>query len=632
MKLHNVTLLTLLAMLFIAGCAGKQETPPDSSGVEEAGSAASPEMPDPAETDPATPPSEPTPAEPSASNDPSPAAAVDSTLSYVTEDVAVAIVLRPSKALNNPLVKEIMKVMESVNPDTNFAETFAEAEENLGVKPEQIDHVVINLSTEMLGMAPMLLPLGDASGIRPQRPIDPLREDVPRVVNGELRPVYQDAEIDFPAEPGFGGPMAAPPLPWMVIQLVDGLDAPQILAKLAESKEGAEKITVNGKDAFKKDNGVLYPISSTRVLLAPEDKLDSLLTPAAGSLVKALEPISTRDLAIAVNMQPVQAALQQMQGGGPNPFLGMAMPLVMQMQTLTISADLEGESLLAANIAAINADSATGLHGMLNGFLMQGKQQYAAAQGEVPADLQPIVQNLVDGAAMTVNESDVNFVIPRPEGFEQLPTLLKPAMEKAAEAAKQSVRKNNLKMIGLAFHNHHSIHESFPAIDSNGTAEGKASGLSWRVHLLPMLGDDVLYEEFHLDEPWDSDHNKTLIEKMPEYLGENAEGKTRFHVFTGEKTPFPADAEQGVKLRDILDGSSNTILVVEAGEDKAEIWTKPSGLEFNEDNPIAALGEVGDAFFALFADGSVRPISAEIDAANLSRLIQHQDGEPVEGF
>lgn len=642
MKLRQITLLSLIAILFVAGCAGNKDVPTDSPPVEEttseAGSEASAdssEMPTPAESQPTPAPSEPAESKPAESTpaETSSTTPADSTLAYVTDDVAVAIVLRPAKALHNPLVKEIMTTMESVNPDTNFTEMLAEAEENLGVKPEQIDHVVLNISSELLGMAPMLLPMGDASGIRPNRPIDPLREDVPRFADSELKPVFQDAAAaEFPDEPTFGGPMAAPPMPWMVIQLVDGVDAPQALAKLAESKEGAEKITVNGKDAYKKDNGVLYPVSSTRVLLAPEDKLQGLMAPKAGTLASTLESIASRDLAIAVNMKPIQAALQRLQGGGPNPMLGMAMPLVMQMQTLSVSADLEGESLLAANIAAVNSDSALGLHGMLNGFLMQGKQQFAATQGDVPADLQPLMQKLVDGAAMTVSENDVNFVVPRPEGFEQLPSLLKPAMEQAATAAKETVRKNNLKMIGLAFHNHHDVYTAFPAVDSNGTAEGKNSGLSWRVHILPMMGEDALYEEFHLDEPWDSDHNKTLIAKMPEYYGTNTEGKTRLHVFTGEKTPFPAEAEEGTKLRDIIDGSSNTILVVEAGEDKADVWTKPSGLEFNAENPIAALGAIGDSFLALLADGSVRSISAEIGPANLSRLIQHQDGEVIEDF
>ena len=40
--------------------------------------------------------------------------------------------------------------------------------------------------------------------------------------------------------------------------------------------------------------------------------------------------------------------------------------------------------------------------------------------------------------------------------------------------------------------------------------------LSWRVHILPFLEEGELYKQFRLDEPWDSEHNRKLIEKMPD--------------------------------------------------------------------------------------------------------------------
>ena len=40
--------------------------------------------------------------------------------------------------------------------------------------------------------------------------------------------------------------------------------------------------------------------------------------------------------------------------------------------------------------------------------------------------------------------------------------------------------------------------------------------LSWRVALLPYLGQQDLYKRFHLDEPWDSPHNRQLIPLIPD--------------------------------------------------------------------------------------------------------------------
>jgi hypothetical protein len=188
---------------------------------------------------------------------------------------------------------------------------------------------------------------------------------------------------------------------------------------------------------------------------------------------------------------------------------------------------------------------------------------------------------------------------------------------------------NSLKQIGLAFHNYHDVFGAFCGVDR--PAPDRPVGLSWRVYLLPFLDQAPLYNQFKFDEPWDSDHNKKLIDKMPELFkspGVDDPTKTSFHVFTGPGALF-AD-ERCPRLQDITDGTSNTFLAVLAGPDTAEVWTKPGGLDFEPENPMKALGKiVGETFLALFADGSVRQISTELDAGTLLHYIQCNDGNPV---
>ena len=62
-------------------------------------------------------------------------------------------------------------------------------------------------------------------------------------------------------------------------------------------------------------------------------------------------------------------------------------------------------------------------------------------------------------------------------------------------------------------HNYHLAHGHFPPA-YNKSPDGKPL-LSWRVHILPYLEQKSLYDEFHKDEPWDSEHNKALITRMP---------------------------------------------------------------------------------------------------------------------
>jgi len=192
--------------------------------------------------------------------------------------------------------------------------------------------------------------------------------------------------------------------------------------------------------------------------------------------------------------------------------------------------------------------------------------------------------------------------------------------------------KNQLKQVGLAFHNYHDVFRSFPRHDGNG--EGDKVGLSWRVHLLPFLDQGALYQEFHLDEAWDSEHNKSLVEKMPATFmspGVTEAGKTAFHVFTGKDTPF--DGDKGKPIRDFTDGTSNTILAVLAGADTAEIWTKPGGLAFDPAAPAKALGTIPEAtFMALFADGSVHSVPTMVEPMTLANLIQINDGNVIGDF
>ena len=122
--------------------------------------------------------------------------------------------------------------------------------------------------------------------------------------------------------------------------------------------------------------------------------------------------------------------------------------------------------------------------------------------------------------------------------------LVATTVARARASAGRSQCVNNLKMIALAMHNYHSSKKSFPPAYNQGP-DGKPL-LSWRVHILPYLDQQqALYDEFHLDEPWDSPHNKALIAKMPAVYacpsvpGLAESGKTTYLGPRGEKTIFP---------------------------------------------------------------------------------------------
>jgi len=202
-------------------------------------------------------------------------------------------------------------------------------------------------------------------------------------------------------------------------------------------------------------------------------------------------------------------------------------------------------------------------------------------------------------------------------------------------ASSQKVKTSdvdNMKQIAFAFHNFHDSFTRFPPADAH-LVDGKPL-LSWRVHMLPFLGHAELYKQFNLQEPWDSPQNSALLEKMPDVFacdGVSQPGYTSIMTFSGKGTPFTGGP--GPKIRNFTDGSSNTILVVKAGPDKAVPWTQPVDLPLDPANPISALGQSANgSFLCAIADGSVRTISAGIPPQTLKNAIQPDDGNPAPFF
>jgi hypothetical protein len=183
----------------------------------------------------------------------------------------------------------------------------------------------------------------------------------------------------------------------------------------------------------------------------------------------------------------------------------------------------------------------------------------------------------------------------------------------------------NLKQIGLALHNYHDTFLTFPAA-AILSKDGKPL-LSWRVAILPYVEEDNLYRQFRLDEPWDSEHNKKLLGKMPRIYAPpgvkpKAENTTFYQAFVGKGTAF--EGTQGTRIADFIDGTSNTILVVEAGE--AVPWTRPDDLPYADGSVRFARKGFAEKVFRLAitrGDGQVLDFD-KIPAGNYPRLIAVQ--------
>lgn len=229
-------------------------------------------------------------------------------------------------------------------------------------------------------------------------------------------------------------------------------------------------------------------------------------------------------------------------------------------------------------------------------------------------------------------------LLPRQEGDRLKLTmqdkLIGPALQ-LADAAQQNAARmqstNNLKQLALAMHGYLDAYKAFPAA-ANVDKDGKPL-LSWRVHILPFLDQVSLYKEFRLNEAWDSEHNKKLIARMPAVFAKPgldlaAEGKTTYLAPIGKDTIFPP-GDRGTKIQEIRDGTSNTILLVDADVEHAVTWTKPEDLKLDTADPLKGLVKMRDGFAAAFADGSVHFLRAAIDPRTLHALFTKNGGEVI---
>src|SRR5262249_15157914 len=108
-----------------------------------------------------------------------------------------------------------------------------------------------------------------------------------------------------------------------------------------------------------------------------------------------------------------------------------------------------------------------------------------------------------------------------------------------------------------------------------------------------------------------------------------ADGKTTYlapvhadAVFTGDK--------QGLRIVDVLDGTSVTVLLVDADAAAAVVWTKPDDLKVDPKAPRKGLAaRPGDKYLLGMADGSVYFAPKKIDDTTLWAIFTRNGGETV---
>ncbi len=207
--------------------------------------------------------------------------------------------------------------------------------------------------------------------------------------------------------------------------------------------------------------------------------------------------------------------------------------------------------------------------------------------------------------------------------------------------SRRAIGANNLRQLVIAMHNFHDAYRALPAAYS-ADDEGNPL-LSWRVHILPYLGHVDLYNEFHLDEPWDSEHNIRLLDRMPDEFKSPSlklePGQTTMVVPTGEGTVFERLDEgqygalnpRGRSLERIRDGTGQTLLIMEANQAAAVNWTEPIDFDVTAGSIIERLEKVYPSGTNIAsANGAVHHLKLDDKLDLLQRMFTHSGGEVVD--
>ena len=420
--------------------------------------------------------------------------------------------------------------------------------------------------------------------------------------------------------------------PGLLIRFTEDIDPQKTLTGILGSLQAAQQ-PVAGLTGYRinADSTAVFPDNRT-LLISGADSLQLMLEPRAkpSELRQQLEKLlTTGELAAVGDVSGIQAILRQ-----PASDDQPATPHVIQQNQFTLLLDATGSSpnLLELKVTFDDIDQADRFIQFINQTLKLLQQipdeidwhGASLRSGMLAATL----LKFLEAPTFTRQDGVVSLTVPRPVSINTLLAKLQPDLKNLAsefcspETPSPQSHQQAVADLAEAFSTFHDMNGFFPNWKQ---FKGSKAGLSWRVHLLQVLDPD-LYIRFHMDEPWDSPHNKTLIPEMPTAFRTPAvtePGKTSLHVFLGPDTICGADDTYSF---DGVTDPSKIVLAVSAGPDTAEIWTKPAGLKYDPEDPVRCLGQIGETVLAA-GFGSIIELQRNMDPAELRKAIERVPSE-----
>ena len=257
--------------------------------------------------------------------------------------------------------------------------------------------------------------------------------------------------------------------------------------------------------------------------------------------------------------------------GMPNEMIQELVQPMTEAKYLIGSAALEKKLMIYAEIGAVDKSHAKDIKEVSDELVTLGKM----GLGQVPVDQMADNEKEMIGIAKdALKNVQINVEGRRVTGKTSIDIdweVMTEMVNSTFGAAARTQSANNIRQLGLALHNYHDAYRKFPPaviIGENGHKH------SWRIEVLPFLEQKALYDEYRFDEAWNSPHNQKVTAKMPEFFrhpeDDTESTNTSYFAIVGRGTVF--GNRDGMGLEQITDGSSNTIMLIEAK--KAVHWAQ----------------------------------------------------------
>jgi type II secretory pathway pseudopilin PulG len=233
--------------------------------------------------------------------------------------------------------------------------------------------------------------------------------------------------------------------------------------------------------------------------------------------------------------------------------------------------------------------------------------------------------------------------------------MLLPAVQMVRESARRTSCLNNLRQTSIGLQAYHAALEEFPvgAIEWRSGGDKTKRQLAWSIHLLPFLEQDNVHRQLDLNTPFDSPENAHgAAQILSVFICPSGvrgatlvdgRGPCDYGGIYGERINSPNNPPKGImihdiaiRLADVTDGSSNTLIVAEDSGWGDGQWINGRNIfdqafKINQapsfENDIRS--EHPSGANATRADGSVMFISENTDLQTLGAICSRAGGETV---